>query len=87
VHDAVNWEIHAEDLDYALPIIRDTMENLPLQELFACDIDVLIIADCKVGTRWGQAKEVPAELLTWTESDNVALTEWLDSNVRVSNAR
>jgi hypothetical protein len=36
-----------------------------------------------VGTRWGQAKEVPAELLGWTEKDNMALTEWLEENVTV----
>lgn len=83
VHDAVNWEIHGADLEYALPIIKDVMENLPLEELFGITVDVPIIADCKVGTRWGQAKEVPAELLAWTEEDNVALTEWLDENARV----
>jgi uracil-DNA glycosylase family 4 len=83
VHDAVNWEIHGADLEYALPIIKETMENLPLEELFNVHIDIPIIADCKVGTRWGQAKEVPAELLGWTEKDNVALTEWLEANVMV----
>lgn len=84
VHDAVNWEIYGDDLEYALPIIKDVMENLPLEEWFGITVDVPIVADCKVGTRWGQAKEVPAELLTWSEKDNVALTEWLDENARVS---
>lgn len=84
VHDAVNWEIHGDDLEYALPIIKNVMENLPLEEWFDINLDVPIVADCKVGTRWGQAKEVPAELLTWTETDNVALTEWLDENARVA---
>ena len=85
VHDAVNWEIHGSALTYALPIIKDTMENLPLEELFNVAVDIPIIADCKVGTRWGQAKEVPAELLGWTEKDNVLLTEWLEQNVMVSS--
>ena len=84
VHDAVNWEIHGDDLEVALPQIKYTMENLPLRERFNCDIDVPIVADCKVGTRWGQAQEVPSELLTWSEDDNVALTEWLEANVKVN---
>lgn len=84
VHDAVNWEIHGDDLEYALPLIKATMEDLPLEKLFGCTIDIPIVADCKVGTRWGQAKEVPAELLGWTEDDNVMLTQWLDENARVT---
>jgi len=33
----------------------------------------------------GPTKEVPAELLGWTEKDNVLLTEWLEQNVMVSS--
>lgn len=83
VHDAVNWEIHGDDLEQALPIIKHTMENLPVDKLFGINIDVPIVADCKVGTRWGAAKEVPEELLGLTAADNVALAEWLRDNVRV----
>jgi uracil-DNA glycosylase family 4 len=84
VHDAVNWEIHGDDLEYCLPIIKDTMENLPLEELFGISVDVPIVADCKVGTRWGAAKEVPEELLTYAENGTVALTKWLNEEVRVT---
>lgn len=83
VHDAVNWEIHADDLEVALPRIKYVMENLPLEELFEVVVDVPIIADCKVGTRWGAAKEVPPELLGSSDSDNVMLNEWLNDNVRI----
>lgn len=83
VHDAVNWEIHGDDLAYALPIIKDVMENLPLEELFGVVVDVPIVADCKVGTRWGAAKEVPEELLAYAESGTVALEQWLSDNVRI----
>jgi DNA polymerase-1 len=82
VHDALNWEIHGDDLEIALPQIKYTMENLPLGDLFECYVDVPIVADCKVGTRWGQAKEVPAELLGLRAADNVKLAEWLRDNVR-----
>jgi uracil-DNA glycosylase family 4 len=76
VHDAVNWEIHQDDLAYALPIIKQTMEDLPLEELFGTFVDVPIIADCKIGHRWGQAKEVPAE--SWVT--DAALEAWLEEN-------
>jgi DNA polymerase-1 len=84
VHDAVNWEIHGDDLEYALPQIKYTMENLPLEELFGINVDVPIVADAKVGTRWGQAKEVPEELLGLRAADNVNLAEWLRDNVRTA---
>lgn len=82
VHDAVNWEIHGDDLEYALPLIKATMEDLPLEELFDCMIDVPIVADAKVGTRWGQAKEVPDYLLA--DLDDHSLREWLEENVTVA---
>lgn len=61
VHDAVNFEFPNDELAVALPIIKDTMENLPLERLFGIHLDVPIIADCKVGKRWGGAKELTAE--------------------------
>lgn len=81
VHDAVNWEIHGDDLERALPIIKDTMENLPLERMFGLNVDVPIIADCKVGTRWGGAKEVPEELLVVSSGSNVRLAQWVKENV------
>jgi uracil-DNA glycosylase family 4 len=61
VHDAVNYEIPNGELAMCLPIIKDTMENLPLRRLFGMDLDVPIIADCKVGSRWGGAQELTAD--------------------------
>ena len=84
VHDAVNWEIHGDDLTIALPRIKHVMENLPLEELFDVVMDIPIVADCKVGTRWGSAHEVPAELLAYAENGTVALEQWLHDNVEVS---
>lgn len=83
VHDAVNWEIEEQWLPVALPRIKYTMENLPLEKLFGVVVDVPIVADCKVGTRWGQAKEVPAELLGLRKTNTVKLNAWLNENVRV----
>jgi DNA polymerase-1 len=61
VHDAVNFEIHNDDLAKALPIIKTIMENLPLKKKFGCDLDIPIVADLKVGSHWGDAKELTDE--------------------------
>jgi DNA polymerase-1 len=76
VHDAVNYEIHIDDAAIALPIIKHTMENLPLEKLFGINLTVPIVADAKVGTHWGGATELtdvtmmerPAELDAWIRS-------------------
>jgi len=66
VHDAVNFEIPDTELREALPIIKDTMENLPLERLFGVVLDVPIIADIKVGTHWGGARELSVdEIYDW----------------------
>jgi uracil-DNA glycosylase family 4 len=66
VHDAINFEIPDEELSVALPIIKDNMENLPLRRMFGVNLDVPIIADLKVGTRWGGATEItPEQIYNW----------------------
>jgi uracil-DNA glycosylase family 4 len=61
VHDAINWEIPAEEMKIALPLIKHGMETLPLRQQFGVNLDVPIIADCKVGFRWGGATELTEE--------------------------
>lgn len=61
VHDAVNFEIADADMAEALPLIKDTMENLPLRRKFGVVLDVPIVADISVGARWGGANELTAE--------------------------
>lgn len=58
IHDAINFEIHNDDLAVALPIIKHTMENLPLRRMFGVNIDIPIISDLKVGSHWGHAAEL-----------------------------
>jgi uracil-DNA glycosylase family 4 len=58
VHDAINFEIKNEHLAQALPIIKHTMENLPMRRTFGVTIDVPIVSDLKVGSHWGGAKEL-----------------------------
>jgi uracil-DNA glycosylase family 4 len=82
VHDAVNLESHADDILTTLPIIKHTMENLPLERLFGVVVDVPIVADLKIGIRWGSALEIPAELLGSDQVSNNQLNQWLNDNVR-----
>lgn len=69
VHDAINFEIAIPHLGRALPLIKDTMENLPLSRMFGVDLDVPIISDLKVGTHWGGAHELTNDLIYgWNDS-------------------
>lgn len=67
VHDAVNFEIPDEELAVALPIIKDQMEDTAkLQERFNINLTIPIVADLKVGERWGGARELtPDEVYAW----------------------
>jgi DNA polymerase I-like protein with 3'-5' exonuclease and polymerase domains len=84
VHDAVNYEVPNDQLTQALPIIKDTMENLPLRKLFGINLDVPIIADLKVGDSWGGATEIPADVLAIDSVSNVKLAEWLRNKDEVA---
>lgn len=77
VHDAVNFEVREDHVAQALPVIKHTMENLPLERLFGCHVNVPIVADLKVGTHWGGATEVPVSMLTGPPGQ---LEKWLSSN-------
>ena len=61
VHDAVNYEIPEDEIAMCLPIIKSTMENLPVERLFGIHLDIPIIADAKCGLRWGGAQELTDE--------------------------
>lgn len=78
VHDAVNFEGTEADVRKALPIIKHTMENLPLFKLFGINLPVPIIADLKVGHHWGGATEVPEKIVT---GSTARLDRWILENV------
>jgi len=61
VHDALMFEVRDDHVGLALPIIKDTMENLPLAKKFGCYLDVPIVADISAGKHWGQSKELTKE--------------------------
>lgn len=67
VHDAINFEIRDDYLAEALPIIKDTMEDMSLvRRKFGVHVDIPIISDIKVGQHWGDAREIePDEIYNW----------------------
>lgn len=76
VHDAVNYECHRDDVARVVPLIKATMEDLPLGDKFGIFLDVPIVADVKLGKHWGSATEVPNSIA----SDAVLLDAWVDQN-------
>lgn len=59
VHDAVNYEIRDDHVARALPVIKDTMEDMSIvRRKFGVNVDIPIVADLKVGTHWGDAREL-----------------------------
>lgn len=73
VHDALLFEVKRRHTATVLPIIKAVMEGLPLRRKFGIEIDVPIISDLKVGGWWGNALEIPADVVMNPE----ALREWL----------
>lgn len=66
VHDSLLFEAREAYAGECMRIAKKTMENLPLERMFGLDLDVPIIADVKVGTRWGTAKELTTqEVMAW----------------------
>jgi DNA polymerase-1 len=66
VHDSLMFDVATKDLRRALPLIKHTMENLPLERLFGLSIDVPIVSDIKVGRYWGGATELTeAQVWDW----------------------
>lgn len=62
VHDAINFEIRQDAVADVLPIIKDTMEDMSIvRRTFGIDVDVPIISDLKIGTRWGGSRELSVD--------------------------
>lgn len=76
VHDEVNYEVHRDDLARALPIIRRTMEHLPLERLFGLYVDVPMRCDIEVSAQWGRGRELSVdEIEAWSDDKYDELVE------------
>lgn len=52
LHDGIGFEIREDKVDHYAPIIKETMENLPLKRTFGTELSVPLIADVEWGTHW-----------------------------------
>jgi DNA polymerase-1 len=52
LHDGIGFEIREDKIDYYAPLIKETMENLPLEKTFGTRLSVPIIAEVEWGTHW-----------------------------------
>lgn len=69
VHDAMIMEVPAHEMSTVLPMVKEIMDNPPLEEWFGIHMSVPLVADCKVGTHWGDAIELEeAQTLNWDPS-------------------
>ena len=74
VHDAINFEVPINEVTRVVPMIKYVMENLPLEKWFGVVLDIPIVADCKIGTRWGDAEEVDSDVVT----NKAKLEAWMN---------
>lgn len=57
LHDAIFFEVREDKLGKYLPIIKETMENLPIKKTFGCELRVPVVADVEWGYHWGEWEE------------------------------
>ena len=72
---AINFEVPRDEVSRVVPLIRHTMENLPLHR-YGVHLTLPIIADAKIGVRWGDSIEVDNTI----SGDLDKLEVWIGEN-------
>jgi DNA polymerase-1 len=57
LHDGIGFEIKEDRVDYYAPIIKETLETLPLERTFGTKLQVPLIADVESGTHWSGTED------------------------------
>ena len=52
LHDAIFLQVREDAVDEVAPIVKETMENLPLKKTFGVEIDIPIIAEVEWDQHW-----------------------------------
>lgn len=52
LHDGIGFECKEDKVDHYLPIIKETMETLPLKRTFGLELRVPIVADVEYASHW-----------------------------------
>jgi DNA polymerase I-like protein with 3'-5' exonuclease and polymerase domains len=53
LHDSIIFEAPAEAAEDAAGVIKDVMENLPIEQVFGYQMPVPVVADVAVVQHWG----------------------------------
>lgn len=62
IHDAINFVVPAAEAPEVVPMVRQVMENLPLERMFGVNLTVPIVADVKLGRYWGDTREIDNDI-------------------------
>jgi uracil-DNA glycosylase family 4 len=57
LHDGIFFEVRTDSVEKWAPIIKHTLENLPLKKAFGAELSVPIVADVEYGQYWGESNE------------------------------
>lgn len=55
LHDGIMFQCKEDRVEYWAPIIKETLENLPIKRTFGADLQIPIISDVEWGQHWGEA--------------------------------
>jgi DNA polymerase I-like protein with 3'-5' exonuclease and polymerase domains len=68
LHDGIFFECREDKVDKWLPVIKDTMENLPLKRTFGVELSIPVVADVEASTHWSEdqwQEYDPEDWITW----------------------
>lgn len=57
-HDAIKAYVREDKLTYWVPLVKELMETLPLEEKFGWNVPIPFVADAEVGRTLGDMKEI-----------------------------
>jgi len=57
LHDGIFFEVREDKVEKWTPIIKETLENLPLKRTFGTDLSIPVVADVEWGQHWGQPND------------------------------
>jgi DNA polymerase-1 len=52
LHDEIFLQVREEAIDEIAPVVKETMENLPLKKTFGLDFEIPIVAEVEYDTHW-----------------------------------
>jgi DNA polymerase-1 len=57
LHDGIGFEVREDKVEHYAQVVKQTMENLPLEKTFGTQLSVPIVADVEWGTHWSGTED------------------------------